>query len=119
MIDEAARLVRPQGRIVVTTWEGCDAAPGRFPRDLPRLIEDADLVVDAYTEQPSWLERQLGIYYRAAAVEVDGPGDPAVSDLTEEGRRWQHLRGRVRRVFLTAHRPGTNPACATSNPARS
>ncbi|MGH3844502.1 MAG: hypothetical protein ACRDS0_24100 [Pseudonocardiaceae bacterium] len=76
MIRETARLVRPHGRIVVTTWEGCCAAPDRFPRDLPRLVEAADLVVDAFTERPGWLERQLRIYRRAAEAEPDSPQRP-------------------------------------------
>jgi SAM-dependent methyltransferase len=101
MIYEAARLVRPGGRVVLTSWEGWGAAPGRFPRDIGRLVEHAGMRVEAVTEQPEWLRRQLRIYEQAA---LDSGDDAALRDLAEEGRRWQRWSGQTRRVVVAARR---------------
>jgi ubiquinone/menaquinone biosynthesis C-methylase UbiE len=101
MLREAARLLVPDGRIALTSWEGWGEAPDRYPRDLPTLFRNAGLRVDRYTEQPTWLERQARIYRQAAAQDRD---DPAVTALAEEGRRWQRYRDYVRRVVVGAYR---------------
>ncbi|MGH3669748.1 MAG: class I SAM-dependent methyltransferase [Pseudonocardiaceae bacterium] len=97
LLREVARLLRPGGRLVVTTWEGRGEAPPRFPRSLPALFEHAGLRVDVHAERPDWLRRQLRIYQRA----VDG-ADAAVRDLAREGRRWRAWHRDVRRVIVRA-----------------
>ena len=100
MLCEAARLLRPGGRLVATTWEGRGDAPLRFPRHLPALVRQAGLQPDVCAERPDWLRRQRLVYRRAAA----GPEpDPAVRDLVREGSRWQGWCDDVRRVVLRAH----------------
>lgn len=42
MLREIARVVKPTGRIVFTTWEGGGEAPGRFPRHLAGLFVPID-----------------------------------------------------------------------------
>jgi hypothetical protein len=98
LLGETARLLKSGGRAVITTWEGRETAPGRFPRDLRRLITDAGLRPGTLIEQPAWLERQMRIYQSAAA----NHGDPALADLAEEGRRWQSWHALTRRVAITA-----------------
>jgi hypothetical protein len=73
----------------VTTWEGFGDAPARFPRNLPEVIERAGLRVDSCTEQPAWWQRQLCIYQHAAQLAAEAPGDPAICELADEGRRWR------------------------------
>lgn len=104
LLREAARLLRPYGRLAATTWEGCGDAPARFPRDLPALVEGAGLRLHSYIERPDWLQRQLRIYRRAEAFTTEVPHDPALSDLAEEGRRWHAWHQDVRRVVAAAHR---------------
>ncbi len=107
LLGEAARLLRRAGRLVLTTWEGHGAAPGRFPRYLAGLIESVGLEVATSIEQPRWLERQLDIYLAAAAAEASGDGDPALTDLAEEGRRWQGWHDQTRRVVAVARLPAS------------
>jgi ubiquinone/menaquinone biosynthesis C-methylase UbiE len=103
MLGEAVRLLRPGGRLVLTTWAGSGAAPDRFPRDLAETIARVGLAVEAVTEQPAWVERQYHIYAHAAASEAGG--DPAIADLAEEGRRSRDWRHDVRRLLVAARRP--------------
>ncbi|HVV20916.1 MAG TPA: methyltransferase domain-containing protein, partial [Pseudonocardiaceae bacterium] len=103
MLREAARLVRPGGRLVFTTWEGRDPAPDRFPRDVTALVENAGLTVDAVTEQPAWQRRPDDLYARAMAADPE----PAVARLAEEGRQGQEWHHALRRVLVTAHRLST------------
>lgn len=107
LLGEAARLLKPAGLLVLTTWEGHGDAPRRFPRDLGRLIESVGLKVATVIEQPSWLDRQLGIYLAAGAAATSSAGDPALSDLAEEGRRWQDWHDQTRRVVAVARLPAT------------
>jgi len=107
LLGEAARLLRPTGPLVLTTWEGHGAAPGRFPRNLAGLIESVGLDVATVIEQPSWLDRQLDIYIAAGAADTSSAGDLALSDLAEEGRRWQGWHDQTRRVVAVARLPGT------------
>lgn len=100
LLAETARLVKPCGRAVFTTWEGRGTAPRRFPRDLRRLISDAGLRPGTLIEQPAWLVRQLRIYQ--SAVDAENHGDPALADLAAEGRRWQSWHTATRRVVITA-----------------
>lgn len=100
LLAQIARILKPGGRVLITTWEGRAAAPGRFPRDLRHLIKDAGLRPGTLLEQPAWLERQMRIYQSAASSA--SPGDPALADLAAEGRRWQSWRTLTRRVVITA-----------------
>lgn len=102
LLVEATRILRPGGRFVATTWEGHDDAPPRFPRNVRALVESAGLRVDVIAERPAWLERQMSIYQRAAAITAP---DPAVDDLVREGTNWASIRSNVRRIVASAHRP--------------
>jgi SAM-dependent methyltransferase len=102
LVVEGARLLRPGGRFLATTWEGHGDAPERFPRSVRALVERAGLQVDLLDERPAWLRRQLDIYQRAAGVTEP---DPAVRDLAREGARWETIHQHVRRVVVRGHLP--------------
>ncbi|MFC6704114.1 class I SAM-dependent methyltransferase [Flexivirga alba] len=102
LIVEAARVLRPGGRFVLTTWEGRQDAPARFPPNVGELLESTGLRVDVIAERPGWLERQLTIYERAAAITAP---DSAVDDLAHEGTRWAALHRKLRRVVASAQLP--------------
>jgi SAM-dependent methyltransferase len=100
MIAELARLLRPGGRAVLTTWEGFGEVDQRFPRDVSALLDGFSAV--SVVEQPGWLTRQFEIFERAIAAD-DGT-DPAVTDLANEARQSLPERECVRRVLVTARR---------------
>ena len=102
LVLETARVLRPGGRFVATTWEGHGDAPPRFPRNIRALLESTGLDVDVIAERPAWLERQLSIYQRAAAVIEP---DPAVEDLAREAANWAAVHANVRRVVVSARLP--------------
>lgn len=115
-LAETARLARPGGRVVLTTWMGQASAPARFPRDLAALASGAGLTVEVLTDRPAWLARQYRIYEKALRLDggdraaadlaaADGAAaDLAVADLAREGRNWENLRSQVHRVVLAARR---------------
>ncbi len=103
LVAEMARLLKPGGHLLLTTWEGWGQAPSRFPRDLRAAIEQVGLRSVTVVEQPNWLRRQLDVYRSAAAIAND---DAALADLAEEGRRWRSWHDQTRRVVGAAQRPG-------------
>lgn len=104
MITEVARLLRVGGHLVLTTWEGQNSAPERFPRDLRGLLEGAGLRVSGFLDRQEWLKRQLSIYRRAAELTAGSPADPALIDLANEGRSFDAYQHDLRRVVVAAHR---------------
>jgi SAM-dependent methyltransferase len=59
---EFARVLRPGGRLVLTTWDYHSQPVGRPPQvaDHRSLLDDAGFDVVAYEETVNWRERQLG-----------------------------------------------------------
>lgn len=102
LVQEIARLLRPGGALVLTTWEGSGAAPDRFPRRIASLLTRVGLVDIKVREHPDWLQRQLSIYSHAIERVAAGEADDAIVDLADEGRTWQSICHHVRRVSATA-----------------
>lgn len=102
LMQEIARLLRSDGALVLTTWEGSDAAPDRFPRGIASLLTGVGLVNIEVREHPDWLQRQLSIYSQAIERAAVGEADDAMVDLANEGRSWQSICQQVRRISVTA-----------------
>ena len=60
-VREFARVLRPGGRLVMTTWDYHSQPPGRPPQvaDHRLLLEAAGFEISAYEETVDWRERQL------------------------------------------------------------
>jgi cyclopropane fatty-acyl-phospholipid synthase-like methyltransferase len=104
---EAFRVLRPGGRMALTTWEAVDRADERFPAGLRTLDVRANLAAAGFVEltveeRPAWLERELAMWREAASLE---PGDdPALRALRDEGVGILEM-GQTRRVIAAATRP--------------
>jgi ubiquinone/menaquinone biosynthesis C-methylase UbiE len=102
---ECVRIRKPRGVLVLTTWEGRDGAPDRFPREIARMLDDAGLLDVEVTERPQWLRRQLDMYARAREMATTSDADDAVLDLAREAAEWENIHAAVRRISVTARVP--------------
>nr|WP_052477855.1 methyltransferase domain-containing protein [Kibdelosporangium sp. MJ126-NF4]CEL14496.1 Methyltransferase type 11 [Kibdelosporangium sp. MJ126-NF4] len=101
MMREVTRVLKPGGRVVMTTWEAAGAMDDRFPRDIRGLF--AELSDVETHDRPEWLPRQFAIYERA--IEADDGSDAAISDLAGEARKLLPFRHDMRRLVVSASRP--------------
>jgi SAM-dependent methyltransferase len=108
---EIARLVRPKGIAVATSWEslGGDAVLPTMVRDYRPCFEEAGFSIRTHEVLEGWRERQA-ILYRALlereAALLAEMGDAASSLLEEarEGLARERLPPRVRKVLIVAER---------------
>jgi len=101
-LREAGRLLRGEGRIVITTWETDESPEGRTPLpDIGRLVEAAGLRLLLREEHPEWNARMAQLYERAIAADSDD-AEPAVRSLAEEGRTVLPRIPQLRRVLVVA-----------------
>ena len=108
LLHEAARILRPGGRLVFTTWERRDGAPGDVPfpyaiTDVRTLAGAAGLRVLVREEHDDWQEQEqeLMLYRRAIAEDSDG-AEPALRLMAAEGREILPHAASARRLLLVA-----------------
>jgi SAM-dependent methyltransferase len=105
-LREMRRLLKRDGRVVITTWETDDESVlGRTPiHDVGLLVEAAGLRLLGREEHPEWLERQRELFERVVAEDGDD-AEPGVKMLAEEGRNVLPRMDDVRRVLVVATHP--------------
>jgi ubiquinone/menaquinone biosynthesis C-methylase UbiE len=59
-LDEIARILKPNARLVFTTWDGNIPF---MPKDHKGLLENSGFKVEVYRETPGWKQRQLAVYH--------------------------------------------------------
>lgn len=100
---EVSRVLRPGGRLAVTTWEALgtsDAA--RYPRDLAAEVIQAGLIVELVQERPRWVDHHVAVYESALAAEADHPEDGPLKRLVAEARAFFANPERRRRMLVVA-----------------
>jgi ubiquinone/menaquinone biosynthesis C-methylase UbiE len=106
VLREIARVLRPNGRVTVTTWERRGSEHAGLPdvysiADVAALVEAAGLRVLVREERDDWQELERAFYLRVIAEDSD-QAEPAVRLLAEEGRALLPHSASVRRLLLVA-----------------
>jgi SAM-dependent methyltransferase len=107
--DEIRRVLKPSGRVVLTSWVPHDRTDDRLsPRlrrvDLAGGLHQAGFTEVEVRERPSWLARERALWEEAAALD---PGDdPALRSLHDEGMRSLQWGPLLRRMLAVATNPG-------------
>jgi ubiquinone/menaquinone biosynthesis C-methylase UbiE len=106
LLREAARVLRPGGRAVITTWEQSTGVPADLPSsfsiaDAAALAEAAGLHVVVREERDDWLGQQRAFYQQVIAADSD-TAEPALRLLAAEGRALLPYLSFARRLLLVA-----------------
>jgi len=102
------QLLRPGGRIVLTSWEAKDRDDESVPERLRRADLSASLAGAGFREvtkreREDWHTVTLQLWEHA--VTLDPAGDPAIESTQAEAVRSIEIHDRVRRVVATAVAP--------------
>lgn len=105
---EVIRLLKPGGRLVITTWEAADPdAARRLPERIARLHIEQELRAAGFVEvqtleRPDWASTETELW--TVAAQLDALDDPALAGLREEAREFLPLTGALRRLLVIARR---------------
>ncbi len=107
---EVARILRPGGRFVFTTWDFGQTPPGWPPQvaDHRELLRETGFQVQTYEETPDWRQRQVAVYEGILAAQaqlVNELGEPAALDMISEARHMPAVLEQSQRVLVVARRP--------------
>jgi SAM-dependent methyltransferase len=108
-LGELARILRPAGRLVLTTWDYFSQPAGRPPQvsDHRPLLKAAGFEVLAYEETEDWLERQIRIAEllldAVDELAAETGADPAVVRASLEEMQ-ATIECMTRRVLIVASR---------------
>jgi SAM-dependent methyltransferase len=102
---ECRRLLKPGGRLVITSWEAVEPGDPVLPERLRDLnvgheLSAADFLDIESELRPDWSAVERALW--EAAVRLDPAGDPAVADLVEEARELLPVATSLQRVLVTA-----------------
>lgn len=106
VLGEIARLLRPGGRVAITTWERRSAEAASLPAiysitDAAAQAQAAGLRVLACEEHADWQEQERAFYQRMIA-EDSGQAEPAIRLLADAGQDLLPHMPSVRRLLLIA-----------------
>jgi SAM-dependent methyltransferase len=106
--DEIRRVLKPGGRVVLTSWEPLDRSDERLSVRVRRANLSAGLHQAGFTDvevrdRPSWLAREHALWEETVTL---APGDdPALRSLHAEGVRSLQWTALLRRVLAIATNP--------------
>jgi ubiquinone/menaquinone biosynthesis C-methylase UbiE len=103
LLREVARILRPGGRVVITTWERRGGEPADLPPEhsVAALVMAAGLRALMCDDCDNWLDQQDRFYEQIIAADSD-MAEPALRMLAEEARARLPYSGSVRRLLLVA-----------------
>lgn len=106
LLGEVARILRPDGRAVITAWERRDSEMKDLPpeysmSDVGALVEATGLRVLVREECSRWLELQQTFFQHVIAGDGDD-AEPALHSLAEEGRDFLTYAASIRRLLIVA-----------------
>lgn len=105
---EFRRVLRADGRAVLTCWQPVDRATEAIPARLRELDPARDLTAAGFTDvvvddRPDWHDAERAMW--DAAIAVGPSADPAITSMQSEATRVLAQFAAIRRVLITATAP--------------